>query len=257
MARASGSVARALLARARTAQLAVGAETAALIVELGEEYLAGRLTTQELQLALMSAEKLGFISSTQVAVNHLEELRALYRAGGNVTTPEFNLQAAGARAQSTIDALARATGIGLQRDVFGTAAVWGDRAAKMGGRETVVLSARASGRRWRRVTDGNPCAFCATLATRGILDKGYRSEESALWTKTGEKYHDRCGCTAAEIIEDLPLTAQEKAWVEQYQSAADLAHAEGLPATPETVLPTMRNQGNFHDSPTAGAARSG
>ena len=41
---------------------------------------------------------------------------------------------------------------------------------------------------WARVTDGDPCAFCAMLSSRGIV---YKSEASA-----GFKAHDHCACTA-------------------------------------------------------------
>lgn len=48
-----------------------------------------------------------------------------------------------------------------------------------------------------RVTDSDPCAFCAMLASRGPV---YHSRASAFRTTArskrgaGEKYHDHCGC---------------------------------------------------------------
>lgn len=58
-----------------------------------------------------------------------------------------------------------------------------------GGRETILdtikADARATG--WERVTDGNPCAFCAMIASRGRV---FKSEQSG-----GFRPHDHCGCS--------------------------------------------------------------
>lgn len=76
------------------------------------------------------------------------------------------------------------------------------------GRDTVEWSAGVQGRSWRRVTDGDPCAFCAMLATRS----DYTTKERALTTghtrrhkrggkrPLGSKYHDHCGCTVVEVV---------------------------------------------------------
>lgn len=70
--------------------------------------------------------------------------------------------------------------------------------------EMVRQDASAIG--WIRVTDGDPCAFCAMLASRGPK---YQSEWSATrvvkgrGTKRpraiGDLYHDNCGCTAEAV----------------------------------------------------------
>lgn len=56
-----------------------------------------------------------------------------------------------------------------------------------GGRQTLTESLRQDrrGRGWRRVTDSDPCAFCA-----GIADKGVVGDNVAFAA------HDHCGCTA-------------------------------------------------------------
>lgn len=72
-----------------------------------------------------------------------------------------------------------------------------------GGRKTVEQTMRtdpfAVG--YYRITDGDPCAFCALMASRGVV---YKSELTAGRTANkrfvgdGEfKYHNDCGCTAA------------------------------------------------------------
>lgn len=56
-----------------------------------------------------------------------------------------------------------------------------------GGRETLVQSIDADRRAagWRRITDSNPCDFCADIASAGI-----HSEAG------GFPAHDSCGCSA-------------------------------------------------------------
>jgi hypothetical protein len=56
-----------------------------------------------------------------------------------------------------------------------------------GGRQTVIESARVDteAQRWLRVTDGDPCFFCAMVASRG-----------AVYTEQTVRFeaHDHCGC---------------------------------------------------------------
>jgi hypothetical protein len=79
------------------------------------------------------------------------------------------------------------------------------RLALEGGRsvvaETVQSDADAIG--WMRVTDGDPCSWCAMLASRGAV---YRSAATAGGRKNAEfvghgqfKFHDHCGCTVAPV----------------------------------------------------------
>lgn len=48
--------------------------------------------------------------------------------------------------------------------------------------------------RWARVSDGNPCSFCAMLVSRGAV---YHSEETG-----GFKSHDFCGCGVRLVTAD-------------------------------------------------------
>lgn len=57
-----------------------------------------------------------------------------------------------------------------------------------------------------RVTDDDPCAFCAMLASRG---PEYHSKETATRTTArskkrgpGKQYHDHCGCQAEPVFSD-------------------------------------------------------
>lgn len=64
---------------------------------------------------------------------------------------------------------------------------------------------------WIRVTDADPCSWCAMLASRAAAPQGafYRSEGTAGRDKndkfTGDgqfKWHDHCGCTAVPVFHD-------------------------------------------------------
>lgn len=62
-----------------------------------------------------------------------------------------------------------------------------------GGRQSLLtlLTDDPQVQRWIRVTDGDPCAFCAMLASRGPV---YLTEDSA-----GFRAHDHCACTAEPV----------------------------------------------------------
>jgi len=70
----------------------------------------------------------------------------------------------------------------------GVVRVSGDvsRLVLLGGSDTITGEARRSKLRFARVTSGNPCAFCAMLASRGPV---YWSEETASFEP-----HGNCSC---------------------------------------------------------------
>lgn len=77
-----------------------------------------------------------------------------------------------------------------------------------GGREQHLEMVRedAAAIGWMRVTDGDPCAFCAMLSSRG---PEYQSEWSATHVVNrnakrplGAIYHDHCGCSAEAVFSE-------------------------------------------------------
>ncbi len=114
-----------------------------------------------------------------------------------------------------------------------------------GGRRVVAESAGRDGRSggWRRVTDADPCTFCAMLVTRGPV---YHSKAAAMGLT---KYHDKCGCGVEIVYGKWRPTKQEQAYIDAYDKAADAAAAEDGVRTYKTVLPRMRAAGSFGDSP--------
>lgn len=67
---------------------------------------------------------------------------------------------------------------------------------------------------WRRVTDGNPCSFCAMLATRGEVYGGENADFPA---------HYKCGCTAEPVYSSWVPSELEARWAAAYEQAAALA----------------------------------
>lgn len=99
---------------------------------------------------------------------------------------------------------------------------------------------------WRRVTDGNPCTFCAMLASRGPVYQS--SEKASAVAGTGLKYHSHCGCSAEIVYGDWIPTELEQQFIDSYDSAArEASRVDGV-RTQDTVLWRMRRDGKFRDS---------
>ncbi|MBF4549678.1 hypothetical protein [Pseudoclavibacter sp. VKM Ac-2888] len=130
------------------------------------------------------------------------------------------------------------------------------RATMAGGRRTVDETARSDQRAvgWRRVTDGNPCTFCAMLASRGPIYGTQASTAGDVMRPTrgggeGLRYHGHCGCTA-EIVYGAWIPNESELYaIDEYQRAAAQVDALGLPRTERNILPLMRANGVFKDSP--------
>jgi hypothetical protein len=118
-----------------------------------------------------------------------------------------------------------------------------------GGRQLIDLTTHADTQAvgWRRVSDGNPCTFCAMLCSRGPV---YRSAAvAAPIAGSGLEYHGHCGCTAEIVYGEWKPTPEEKRYIDEYDRAAREANAAGDNRTQNTVLPRMRKGGGFRDSP--------
>ncbi len=70
---------------------------------------------------------------------------------------------------------------------------------------------------WRRVTDADPCFFCAMLAGRGAVYKSGRTAGDPRWG--GEPYHDHCQCTALPLYEHEDEPPEVDDLYEQWQAA--------------------------------------
>lgn len=94
--------------------------------------------------------------------------------------------------------------------------------------ELVEQDRRALG--WMRVTDGDPCAFCAMLASRGAV---YKSREAAgfeLDPVRGaiNRYHPNCGCQVVPVFTREPLLPETTQRLrEQWETAQREAREAG------------------------------
>lgn len=123
------------------------------------------------------------------------------------------------------------------------------RQVMSGGRMMINETAGQDGQAigWRRVTDGNPCTFCAMLASRGPV---YASKGTAdTIGGSGLRYHGHCGCTAEIIYGDWQPSEREQLYIDEYEKAARQADRAGESRTQDTVLWRMRENGIFRDSP--------
>lgn len=90
-----------------------------------------------------------------------------------------------------------------------------------GGRQTILDSVAADKEAlgWARVTDGDPCYFCLTLASRGAV---YKSEQSASF-----EAHDHCECIAIPVFKGTTIPGLDK-WRQIYNDAQNQGESSGL-----------------------------
>ncbi|MEX5637411.1 hypothetical protein [Parafrankia sp. FMc2] len=83
-----------------------------------------------------------------------------------------------------------------------------------GGRRTVDDTVRADPKAqgWVRVTSGQPCAFCAMLASRG---PAYKSDRTSRF-----QAHDHCACTSEPVFEGSELPAENRRWEQLWRESA-------------------------------------
>lgn len=192
----------------------------------------------------------GYEMSSSAARAYVNEFRLAEtgaRSGPAITTPMgFRHVAVELNAALERGAALITSGIATPEQARVLAARWVANSVQVntmyGGRNTVVQSAyrdRDSGR-WRRVTDGEPCAFCAMLATRGPV---YREET------VGFETHEHCGCGGEIVYGNWQPTELEQAWIDAYNDVAEVATlADGKRVAPvykrgsqrDTILWRMR-----------------
>lgn len=88
------------------------------------------------------------------------------------------------------------------------------------GRQTLIDSVQGDPQAlgWARVTDGDPCYFCLTLASRGAV---YKTEQSADF-----QAHDHCGCTVMPVYKGAEIPGLQR-WRDVYNDAQSQAEASG------------------------------
>ncbi|MCL2470654.1 MAG: hypothetical protein FWF25_02785 [Propionibacteriaceae bacterium] len=198
---------RLLTDRHRIAQAAIGAAVASRTLDLAPLLNPASITaTQDRWLAeMLSTMDATHTLSTSTAVTYVNEFRTVefgrsVASAGPVVTHGFDPVSMTAELATVPQMVAAATHYGadpwqawrmITRNLAGIMMALAMRP----GRRIVTDSAIRAGVGWRRVCDGNPCAWCAMLASRGPV----YARSSALKTKAGRSYHPHCGCTCEEI----------------------------------------------------------
>lgn len=245
---------RALTEQHRRAQIALAAESELVQREMWSEL--DPIRVQETRDRWLAGSVLAVSAyhdaSAELAADYVTSYRAIEADGptGPIVRPSMER----ARVASSLELTGPAVLYLEQRkgaDPFVAHRIAGNRAAgaarrhsQGGGRQLLDLTARsdASALGYRRVTDGNPCAFCAMLATRGPV---YGSQSSAQSTGSGDRYHDWCGCSAELVYGAWEPNKAEQGWIDDYETAAEEAdQADGVRRAPYS------RDGTRHDEDT-------
>lgn len=128
------------------------------------------------------------------------------------------------------------------------------RQALMGGRMAIARGAQSDRRAigWRRVTDGNPCAFCALLAGRGPV---YKARNVSVVRGDSLRYHGHCGCTAEVVYGTWAPSQSEEQFVADYEKASARVVAEFGRTDLKRIAAVMRRDGSYRDSQASRTAR--
>lgn len=187
----------------RSAQLALRAVTLRQVLRVWPAFDPEHIATSwpPVETALMSVIGQRRKDSATIAAGYFEAFRAAERIGGTAAPvlSAFDVGAT-ARAETSLQVTGYVTTERLTAlrhpDPARTALVRVSGAVARhvldGGRETLLASVRADRRAlgWARATSGNPCSFCAMLASRG----------PAYGERTGDfQSHDHCACSLEPV----------------------------------------------------------
>ena len=245
---ASGAVSRLAATEYQREAVRFAGKYAGYYAELGRLWHSGKMTDAQYVRLCVELERAGHDGSAALAGRFVSDFRRLNGVDpGLIVYDEFDAAAALARSFSTMKMMN--SDPDRANDTIDAMAAGVDRAVMNAGRDTVEWSAGAQGRSWRRVTDGDPCAFCAMLATRS----DYTTRERALTTvhtrrhrrggkrPFGSKYHDHCGCTVVEVVGPWERTKADERYMDVYQRARERCAEKGLSGSPGNILAMMRD----------------
>ena len=260
-------------------QIRNGGLAAALVMQLGEDLLRGKISRDEFVAGIVAQGRLSHGAAVRLAKQFLTEYHQIEAPHMEHLEPPLLAADDGAalgkavgtlRDLDTLDRKARNYDDEFIK-IVGGLAVRQHQTTLDAGRDVVVLSAAANDRRWRRVTDGNPCAFCAMLATRTDYTSPFAAQYVVGRGKTtrlgargrrglgvrprgsrslGEKYHDNCGCTVAEVFDDWEPSHAERQQKALYEEARKACDEKGLEPNLKNILAQMRElgDGTVHDA---------
>lgn len=220
--------------------------------ELGRLWRSGKMNDTQYVRLCVELERAGHDGSAAMAAKFVSDFRKLNGVDpGLIVYDEFDAAAALARSIATTKIIA--SDPDKASETIDRMAVGFNRAVLNAGRDTVEWSAGAQGRSWRRVTDGDPCAFCAMLATRS----DYTTKERALTIghtnrhkrgnkrSLGSRYHDHCGCTVVEVVGPWEPNRADTGYQRTYEKAREWVDDHGLSQSPSNILKAMRTVGGM------------
>ncbi|MGH8919590.1 MAG: hypothetical protein ACRD0H_14875 [Actinomycetes bacterium] len=178
-----------------------------------------RLTDQTWTGPILAALARHRDDSAELAANYYRAFRHAERPAGPAFSPRLDsagtsdtwrdraltsLRVTGTRVVARLLLGGWAPAAALDRAGPGVAAA-SSRHVLAAGRDVVHTALRAdpAGRGWLRVTDGDPCWFCAMLASRGAVYLTQRSASSRGGTE--EPFHDGCGCQTEPVFRTAVL----------------------------------------------------
>ena len=268
-----------LVRKHQLTQIRNGGLAAALVMQLGEDLLKGKINRDEFIAGVIAQGRLSHGAAVRLAKQFLTEYHQLEAPHLEHLAPPMLAADDGAalgravgtlRDLDTLDRKARDYDDEFMK-IIGGLAVRQHQTTLDAGRDVIILSAAANDRRWRRITDGRPCAFCAMLATRTdytspfaaqyVVGRGKTTKPGARGRRglgvrprgsrsLGEKYHDNCGCTVAEVFDDWEPSYAERQQKALYKEARKACKKKGLEPTTKNILAQMRElgDGTVHDA---------
>jgi hypothetical protein len=241
------SAGAALTSQQRIVQLGIRAAAMRNMSELGGLWVPGDRETGDRFIRLASTLiGQGYRESAGSALDYFSRFRILEGIAGrsNYTLPPaLRLEdIAPSLYVTAFSAFARAARAGMSPEAAKLQAMVGaigtaSRLVMNGGRDAITgaVANDPRARGYVRVTSGQPCAFCAMLASR--VKVLYRSERTASF-----EAHDHCSCTAEPVYEGSKLPASNEAasklWKESKgdpKKFRELVAERGLNAEPAKV----------------------
>lgn len=175
-------------------------------------------------------------TSAGLAADYFERFRAVEGVEGSaspvVVDPpsreEMRDAIRGAGLAGTVNARRRGSSMGaaMRNGLVKSSGAMGELALN-GGRSTVLRSGSADRRAtgYIRTVGGDPCAFCAMLASRGPV---YRSSGGAMAINAEEgKTHAHCVCSFQLMYRDAKLPERNQHWQDQFNESQRQAREAG------------------------------
>ena len=199
-----------------------------------DAYRSGRVTREQFVAAIAAAQGVSHREAVKLSLRYVRELREAEAPDevGLVDYPRFDAELSAKRADEVAELIDNSQSTEGFDKVVASLLTDVTKSSLNAGRATVIMSAEAAKVRWRRVSDGSPCPFCAMLVSAGPT---YGSKESARG-----KFHDHCGCGVAEVRGPWRPSANERRYADWYNEAADNIRKRGEAIGTSNVTAEMR-----------------